>query len=152
MTRILCTTARNVRNAARGDKWALPGTLWTSGPPGLTHSLMASKPSKKASSAFKQADVVLVYGQSEDGKEYGVLRQRGSEIEAGRMRPLDEGKPIHGEVVRLRPREESPVLFDVEVQHDARPSTGRPAKVATEEYRRGWESIWAKKPGTHSLN
>ena len=114
--------------------------------------MMASKPSKKASPKRTQADVVLVYGQSEDGKEYGVLRQRGEEIEAARIRQLDEGKPIHGEVVRLKPRAESPVLFDVEVQHDARHSTGRPAKVATEQYRKGWESIWAKKPDSHSLN
>lgn len=113
---------------------------------------MGSKPSKKMAPKQRQSDVVLIYGQSEDGKEYGVLRQRGAEIEAGSIRPLDEGKPIHGEVVRLKPREESPALFDVEVQHDARPSTGRPAKVATEQYRKGWESIWAKKPDKHSLN
>lgn len=95
---------------------------------------------------------MLVYGQSDDGKSYDVLRRRGEDIEAGRVRPLDEGKSIHGEVVRLKPHEDSPVLFDVEVYHDARPSTGRPPKVSSERYRRGWESIWAKKPSTHSLN
>jgi hypothetical protein len=105
-------------------------------------------PKKKA----KSRDVVLVYGQSEDGSEYGVLRQRGDAIEAGKMRPLDEGKPIHGEVVRLRPRSESPALFDVEVQHDARAAIGRPAKVATDRYRKGWDSIWAAKPRDRSLN
>lgn len=108
---------------------------------------MASESSKKPSSHASSPDVVLVYGRSGDGSAYGVLRQRGDEIQAGTMRPLDEGKPIHGEVIRLKPREESPVLFDVEVQHDARPSIGRPAKVATERYRKGWESIWAKKKG-----
>jgi hypothetical protein len=113
---------------------------------------MASQSSKKAHDIGQYGDVVLVYGRSEDGKAHRVLRQRGSEIEAGTMRPLDEGKPIHGEVVRLTPREESPVLFDVEVQHDARPSTGRPAKVATEEYRKGWESIWAKSRPDRTLN
>jgi hypothetical protein len=113
---------------------------------------MASQSSKKAPDERHDPDVVLVYGRSEDGKEYGVLRQRGSEIEAGTMRPLDEGKPIHGEVVRLKPRQESPVLFDVEVAHDARLSTGRPAKVASEQYRKGWESIWAKGRRNRSLN
>jgi hypothetical protein len=68
------------------------------------------------------------------------------------LRPLDHGKPIHGEVVRLEPREESPALFDVEVQHDGRSSTGRPVKVATDQYRRGWESIWAKARPDRSLN
>ena len=94
----------------------------------------------------------MVYGRSEDGKAYDVLRRRGPELELGTVRPLDEGKPIHGEVVRLKPREDSPALFDVEVQHDARPSAGRPAKVATEQYRKGWESIWAKSRPDRSLN
>ncbi len=113
---------------------------------------MASESSKKPSSPSASRDVVLVYGRAEEGNAYGVLRQRGDEIQAGTMRPLDEGKPIHGEVIRLKPREESPALFDVEVQHDARPSTGRPAKVATEQYRKGWESIWAKKTPDRTLN
>ncbi|MBW2191626.1 MAG: hypothetical protein JRG93_18970 [Deltaproteobacteria bacterium] len=95
---------------------------------------------------------MLVYGKSDDGKGYEVLRQRGAEIQAGRLRPLDHGKPIHGEVVRLEPREESPALFDVAVQHDGRSSTGRPVKVATDQYRRGWESIWAKARPDRSLN
>ena len=113
---------------------------------------MASQSSKKAARPRPQSDVVLVYGRSDDGRVYDVLRQRGPEVEVGRMRPLDEGKPIHGEVVRLKQRDESPVLFDVEVQHDARESTGRPAKVATEQYRKGWESIWAKSQLDRSLN
>ena len=95
---------------------------------------------------------MFVYGKSDDGKSYDVLRRRGEAIEAGRVRSLDEGKPIHGEVVRLTPRQDSPVLFDVEVHHDASESTGRPAKVASDRYRQGWESIWAKKPSKHSLN
>jgi hypothetical protein len=95
---------------------------------------------------------MLVCGKSDDGNGYVVLRRRGDGIEAGRVRPLDEGKPIHGEVVRLNARPDSPVLFDVEVQHDARPSAGRPAKVANERYRQGWDSIWAKNPRDHLLN
>lgn len=113
---------------------------------------MGSESSKKASAARKPNDVVLVYGKSDDGRRYDVLRQRGSELHVGTMRPLDQGKPIHGEVVRLTPREDSPALFDVEVQHDARAAVGRPAKVASEQYRRGWESIWSEKPKEHSLN
>lgn len=115
---------------------------------------MGARSSKKAlsKSQARERDVVLVYGHSEDGRSYEVLRQRGDEVQAGTMRPLDQGKPIHGEVVRLRPREEAPLLFDVEVEHDARPSPGRPAKVATEQYRKGWESIWAKKGSPQALN
>ena len=95
---------------------------------------------------------MLVYGQSEDGRSYDVIRQRDGEIHAGTMKPLDHGKPIHGEVVRLKPREEAPYLFDVEVQHEGRASVGRPAKVATDQYRKGWESIWAKKRGSSAPN
>jgi hypothetical protein len=113
---------------------------------------MGSESPKKASASQKPQDVVLVYGRSEDGKGYDVLRQRGDTIRAGTMRPLDEGKPIHGEVVCLQPRDDSPVLFDVEVQHDPRPSKGRPAKVATEQYRKGWESIWARKRDDRALH
>jgi hypothetical protein len=113
---------------------------------------MGSDSSKKASAGQKQQDVVLIYGRSEDGKSYDVLRQRGDAIQTGSMRPLDQGKPIYGEVVRLQPREDSPVLFDVEVQHDLRPSTGRPAKVATKQYRKGWESIWEKKRDNRAIN
>ena len=113
---------------------------------------MDSESSRKASAGGKLQDVVLVYGASDDGRGYEVLRQRGDQLQAGRLRPLHDGKSIHGEVVRLEPRKESPALFDVEVQHDARASTGRPAKVASEQYRKGWESIWAKKPSEHALN
>ncbi|MGD8606157.1 MAG: hypothetical protein PVH21_02610 [Myxococcales bacterium] len=113
---------------------------------------MGAESRKKAPSKRDGGDVVLVYGQSEDGRSYDVLRQRNGEIQAGTVKPLDEGKPIHGEVVRLKPREEAPLLFDVEVQHDARGSAGRPAQVATERYRKGWESIWAKKRGSRALN
>lgn len=114
--------------------------------------MMAAESHKKGSTGRPEGDVVLVYGRSEDGNGYDVLRQRGEALEAGRMRPLDQGKPIHGEVVRLTPREESPMLFDVEVQHEARVSPGRPAKVATAQYRQGWDSIWAKKRRDHTLN
>jgi hypothetical protein len=113
---------------------------------------MSAQPPNKAASKRGASDVVMVYGQSEDGRGYDVLRQRKGELEAGTVRPLDEGKPIHGEVVRLKPRQEAPFLFDVEVQHDARVSTGRPAQVATDQYRKGWESIWAKKRESRALN
>ena len=111
---------------------------------------MAKSPKKNGS----QDDVALVYSCSEDGRSYGVLRRRKDEIQLGALRMLEEGKPIHGEVVSLRPRADSPVLFDVETQHDAtamREASG-PPKVTTEEYRQGWESIWSEKSGSRALN
>ena len=101
-----------------------------------------------------QDDVALLYSRSEDGRSFGILRRRRDEIRLGTLRTLEEGKPILGEVVSLRPRSDSPVLFDVETQHGA--SAGRkesgPPKVTTEEYRKGWDSIWSEKSGSRALN
>lgn len=107
----------------------------------------------KPDTANTPNDIVLVHSPDTDGRGYRVLRQRGETLQAGVVRPLENGKPIHGEVVRLTPREESPLLFDVDVQHDAgSASLGRPAKVATDKYRSGWDSIWAKAPSPAELN
>ncbi|MEM8607880.1 MAG: hypothetical protein AAGF92_12285 [Myxococcota bacterium] len=110
-----------------------------------------AKPEKKA--ADSSADVALVYGRSEDGKSLGVLRRRHDEIQVGTLRTLEQGKPIHGELVKLRKRDDSP-LFDVETQ-DAMPTsaeTSGPAKVSTPAYRAGWDSIWSEKSGSRALN
>lgn len=107
----------------------------------------------KAADNGNGTDVALVYGRSEDGKSYGVLRRRDDEIQVGTLRSLEQGKPIHGELVKLRPREDSP-LFDVETQHGApiRGETSGPAKVTTPAYRAGWDSIWSEKSGSRALN
>ncbi|MBM4377139.1 MAG: hypothetical protein FJ095_18825 [Deltaproteobacteria bacterium] len=89
-------------------------------------------------------DVVFVYGQADDG-DYGVIRKRDDEIELGRLRAVKEGQPLHGEVVSLKPRPESPRLFDVDLVYDARPEKPRsgPAQVATRSYRDNWDRIFA---------
>ncbi len=91
-------------------------------------------------------DVVLVHAPTEDGKGLQVLRKRGDTLSAGEVRPVEEGKPLTGELVRLKPREEMPALCDVEVLYgpDGAESKG-PAQVATDEYRAGWAAIWGKK-------
>jgi hypothetical protein len=109
----------------------------------------------------RDLDVAIVCGVSDDGQGVDVIRRRGERIEAGTVRRLEQGKPIHGEVVRLRPREQFPMICDVEVEMPApekSPSgqssagaatTGRPAQVATETYRKNWDAIYGrgKKPG-----
>ena len=59
-----------------------------------------------------------------------------------------EGRPLHGELVRLKAREESGRLFDVEVLHKAKPEPQRtapgPAQVATDAYRKNWDRVFAK--------
>jgi len=119
----------------------------------------------EASPALAEApassDVVLVHGVSEDGKSLAVLRARNNTLEAGVVRPLVEGEPIAGEVVRLKPRAEFPVVCDVEVtvpRAALAPQRGEgsagepgqrrhgPAQVATASYRDNWDAIWHK-PG-----
>jgi hypothetical protein len=90
-----------------------------------------------------------------------VIRRRGDQLEAGALQPLREGVPIQGEVVSLRPRENFPLLCDVQTLYKppapqqraptADPPRKGPAQVATDVYRDNWDSIWSAKKGT-SLN
>jgi hypothetical protein len=114
----------------------------------------ADRPKKKAGE-----DVALVWGKSEDGETLGVLRKRGDAIEPALVKKAREGEPIHGELVRLRPREE-PNLYDVDVLHDARrhdagtpaPEAGGPAQVASSAYRKGWDRLFKKPRAKSALN
>ena len=114
----------------------------------------------------KPKDLVLVHGPTPDGKGVNVLRAREQRIELGTMRPLEEGRPIHGEVVKLTPRPELPILFDAETQfsatdaqstdettpeatgraRSARGTTAGPAQVASDSYRKNWDAIWKRAP------
>lgn len=102
----------------------------------------------QSSGSPKSEDVVIIHGVTDDGRGFKVLRAREGEIEAGAVKPLEQGKPIHGEVVRLKPREECPLVCDVQVDL-ARPDsaatapTKGPAQVASEAYRRNWDAIWS---------
>jgi len=100
-------------------------------------------------------DVALLYAPTEDGKGARVLRAREGGVETGEVRPVRDGQPLQqGELVRLSPRAEAPCLYDVEVLHDtaAEPkqpadaatesSRGRPAQVASDDYRMNWDRIF----------
>lgn len=101
-----------------------------------------SKEEQRQGSEGASEDVVLVHGPTEDGKGLEVLRKRGETVTTGEMRPLVEGKAITGEVVSLRSRSESPLLFDVELVHAAESRRGGPAQVSTESYRAGWKAVF----------
>lgn len=113
---------------------------------------------KKKKAEFK--DVALVVGQTEDRKGYQILRKRADNdtVEMGTVRPLEEGKPIEGEVVGLKARKEHPMLFDVKTHFDPSADaegptkllSAGPAKVATEKYRSGWDAIWGGRKRTPS--
>ncbi len=91
-----------------------------------------------------------MHGRTADGA-LQFLRKKGDELSAGELRPVEEGKPLRGNLLRLRPRAESPLVADVEEEivitapgaadRSATERTG-PARVATDSYRKGWEGLW----------
>jgi hypothetical protein len=105
-------------------------------------------------------DAILIQGVSEDGETMAVLRAREDRVEAGLVRSVKEGQPLRGELLKLTPRPEFPLLCDVEVQVPAgvvnasggsetpAPRRGGPAQVATNSYRENWDAIWSKPKGS----
>jgi len=126
--------------------------------PDAADGALARSSEKRASEPRPDADrdVAIVCGVSDDGQGVDIIRKRGERIETGTVRRLEQGKPIHGEVVRLRPRDRFPMICDVEVEvparerpdghHGAPASTSGPAQVATETYRKNWDAIYGRKP------
>jgi hypothetical protein len=101
-------------------------------------------------------DVALVVGRDQHGVH--VLRRRGPDapVEAGVLQPLVEGRPITEEVISLRSRPDAPLVFDVSTvleRPTPRAAPDGPSQVATDEYRKGWDSIWGpKRAGARDLN
>lgn len=95
-------------------------------------------------------DVVLMHDKTEDGAGTRVLRFRPGKVEAGELRNLREGSPIlGGEVVKLSPRAESPLLWNVSVlldprQHAAEPTAQHsgPPRVSSAAYRDNWDAVF----------
>lgn len=110
-------------------------------------------------------DVAFVFGKDHTGLH--ILRRRSGDapVETGVLRPLQEGKPIEGEVVSLKRRRDLPLVYDVKTELEAARTAGEdgqaraddggeelragegPAQVATSAYRRGWEAIWGRSRG-----
>jgi hypothetical protein len=105
--------------------------------------------SESTASATDHDDVALIHGRTDDGKGLKILRRRQDRLEVGAVVPLIPGKPIVGEVVRLEPRKESPLLCNVHVEYTppnaVRPTSAGPAQVANARYRENWEQIFGKK-------
>jgi hypothetical protein len=89
-------------------------------------------------------DIAFVWGKNADGVH--ILRRRGEDapVEAGVLQPLVEGRPITGELVSMRPRDDLPFVYDVKSELPAPTprSSGGPSQVATDSYRKGWDAIW----------
>ena len=104
-------------------------------------------------------DVAAVFGKDERGLHILRRRAKDGEIEAGIVQPLVEGKPVSGEVITLRRREDIPFLFDVKTEwaepttaEPTESSTSGPAQVATDSYRRGWDAVWGRRPRSPRAN
>lgn len=140
----------------------------------MTKVTKTSNSGNKPASIGKSQDVALICGKTDDGKGLHILRKRGSALEAGVVQPLEDGKAIHGELVTLRQRGQTPVC-DVEVHYSSRArevadassptstttpavasrsvgeTRGHPAQVATDDYRKNWDNIWRSKSPKRSL-
>jgi hypothetical protein len=116
----------------------------------------------------KSKDLLLVKGPTEDGAGVHVVRARPERLELGTMRPLEDGRPLDGEVVRVSgPHPDCPFLYEVETEFSTSeataPAAPAPAKkaspapaatgtatersagppqVASAAYRRNWDAIW----------
>lgn len=94
-------------------------------------------------------DVVFVHSPTDEGAGYRVIRKRDETLEVGEIRAVQEGRPLAGDLVKLKPRAEHERLFDVDVlatreellQHSSLGHAG-PAQVATDAYRSGWDAIF----------
>ena len=144
-TRSKDTAPQHTGSKRTGAKHTAPKIMARAAADGSpTRSAGAQPTPARAAGGDKNEDLILVHGKSELG--WHVLRKKGDELSLGAMKPLEEGKPIDGEVVKLSPREEHPMLFDAETQLPApRASSKGPPQVATQAYRDGWNAIWGKK-------
>jgi hypothetical protein len=103
-----------------------------------------------ASPSGPSGDVAFVWGKNEDGVHILRRRNENAPVEAGLLQPLVEGRPITGELISMRRREDMPFLYDVNSELPApevRTAPG-PSQVATESYRKGWDAIWGGRERT----
>jgi hypothetical protein len=115
--------------------------------------------SSKKRAQLPAGDVALVCGKDDRGVHLLRRRSQDAPIEAAVAQPLTEGRPITGEVISMRRRDDLPFLFDVTTeldgpeQRDAERSAGDgPAQVATDSYRKGWDAIWGRGGGRARAN
>ena len=103
--------------------------------------------SDKGQDSEKQHDVVFVHGRTRDGQGLRALRSRPERLETAEIRPVQSGQPLQpgSELIKLQQREESPLLYDVDVQFADGEHTGSragPPRVANSRYRDNWEVVF----------
>jgi hypothetical protein len=109
---------------------------------------------KQTTAEDSPKDVLLVAGKTEDGEGLRGLRwqrERPDGVSLTELRPVVHGQAlVHGELVSLSQRQESPLLWDVDVACrvdqgkvvENETSRGGPALVVSDRYRQGWDQVF----------
>jgi len=87
-------------------------------------------------------DYAILGPPTGDGGIHMIRHREDHTFESGVLRPVQEGKPISGEIIRLIPNEGEPG-YDVETIYS--PVSGGPAMVNSKPFREGWDRIFEKK-------
>lgn len=120
--------------------------------PGSGSTAAPSSAQSSAPQSSPPQDIVLLGPPTADGAGVHVIRARDERVETGELRALQEGRPIVGEIVTLKPRDSNPRVCDVTESYAPRGAQTAqlghkgPAKVANDAYRDGWDEIFGAKP------
>lgn len=88
---------------------------------------------------------VMLLGPEVDGGRLAARHTEGHQAEVGVLRPVVDGKPVLGELVSLKAREDG--FCDVESLARPSPAPRGPARVSSPAYRNGWGRVFGgKKP------
>jgi hypothetical protein len=104
---------------------------------------------KAAPATPPPGDIAFVWAKNADGVHILRRRNENAPVEAGLLQPLVEGRPITGELISMRQREDMPFVYDVKSELPAPAPeprlAGGPSQVATDSYRKGWDAIWGSR-------
>ena len=89
-------------------------------------------------------DELKVGPAMDDGSHVAVRHTADHQIRIGFVRPLQEGKPVHGEVFTVEPKDEEHGVYRVQTIVDTKSSSG-PAKVNSPAFHDGWERTFGGK-------
>jgi hypothetical protein len=92
----------------------------------------------------KGQDFAIPLGPAEGGGIRIIRHHSDHSISTGVCRPLEEGKPFQGEVVRMSRNEDGP---GIKMESVYKPEAGGPAKVNSPSFKSGWDRIWKKSKG-----
>jgi hypothetical protein len=93
-----------------------------------------------------ERDVIFVGPENGRGGNVALRCRGGMVTDAGSIHPLENGKPIMGEAVRLHPRDEGGGYYMEYLVEPAEPGKSKgPTKVNSRAYRDNWDEIFGKR-------